>query len=55
MKGEKNPASKLNNDIVKNIRENKFNLTRKEFSACYSVSISLISQVISNKIWKHVS
>jgi len=54
MKGEKNPASKLNNEIVKNIRENKFNLTKKEFSLCYNIHISVIRKIINNKTWIHV-
>lgn len=54
LKGENNPASKVNNDIVKNIIENKYKLTRKEFSACYDVSVSLINQIINKTIWAHV-
>jgi hypothetical protein len=53
MKGEKNPASKLNYEIVKNIRENIYNLTRKELAACYNVSISLINQIINKNIWAY--
>lgn len=55
LKGDKNPASKLTDEIIKNIRENKFNLSRKEFAVCYDVSASLINQVLNNKIWCHVS
>lgn len=55
MKGEKHPNSKLNNDIVKNIRENKFNLTVREFAECYDVSVRLIYNIINKEIWQHVS
>ena len=41
-KGEKHHYAKLNNEIVKNIRENKFNLSLKEFAACYDVSVPAI-------------
>lgn len=53
-RGEKGSAAKLTNAIVKNIRENKFNLTKKEFAACYNVSISTIKMILSNKTWRHV-
>lgn len=53
-RGENGPGAKLTNDIVKNIRENKFNLTKKEFAACYNVSISNIKMILLNKTWVHV-
>ena len=53
-KGERNPRSKLNADIVKNIRDNKYNLNRFEFAACYGVCVSTIEKIINNKLWAHV-
>ena len=49
LKGEKNPSSKLNNDIIKNIRENKYCLTVKEFSICYNIHITTIYKILKNK------
>ena len=47
MKGESHPNSKLNEDIVKNIRENRFKLTVREFAACYDVSEKNIYNIIT--------
>jgi DNA-binding transcriptional regulator YiaG len=54
-KGEKGSAAKLNNAIIRNIRENKFNLTKAELAACFEVSISNIKMIISRKTWVNVS
>ena len=53
-KGERGPGAKLTNAIVANIRSNKFNLSKKEFAACYDVSVSTIKMILSNKTWVHV-
>jgi len=53
-KGEKNVKAKLTANIVKNIRENKYNLTREEFAVCYNVYISTIDKIRQNITWKHV-
>lgn len=52
--GENHRSSKLTEKIVKNIRENKFNLTRREFAACYEVSKQTISSIINRETWQHV-
>ena len=52
--GEKSNFSKLTKDIVLNIRENKFKLSYKEFSALYGVSESAISLIVNKKNWSHV-
>lgn len=54
MKGEKNPANKLNNEIVKNIRENKYKLTVPEFAALYGVDRCTIDRVVGCRTWRHV-
>jgi hypothetical protein len=54
-RGEKSFTSKLTNDIVRNIRENKFGLTVKEFSALLDVSTSLIYKIKDYSIWKHIT
>lgn len=54
IKGNKNPFSILTEDIVKNIRENKFGLTIKEFAGLLDVSISTIYAVINRDSWKHI-
>jgi len=53
-KGEKGSGAKLADDIVRNIRKNKFNLSKKEFAACFDVSVSTIKMILSNKSWTHV-
>ena len=55
LKGEKSPSHKLNNDIIKNIRENIYNLTTKEFAVCYAVSVRNIRKILNNESWRHVS
>lgn len=52
-RGEKGPGAKLTNEIIKNVRTNKFGLTKKEFAACYDVSVSTIKMILSNKTWIH--
>ena len=54
-KGEKNSQSKLTIDIIKNIRENKYNLTQKEFAALYQVSRTAITRIVNKTRWEHVS
>jgi len=54
-KGERGPGAKLNNDIIKNIRENIYGLTKAELAACYGVSISNIKMIINRKTWVLVS
>ena len=50
-KGENHPQSKLNWNIVKEIREN-IELSRKELAIKYGVCISVISSVLNNTSWK---
>lgn len=52
-KGEKNGRSKLTEEQVLEIRSS--NLKRKELAKIYNVSPRLISLIINNKIWKHIS
>lgn len=54
MAGEKHPNSKLTDAIVKNIRENKFCLSVREFSACYGISVRVVYNIINNESWRHV-
>lgn len=54
-RGEKNNKAKLTFDAIKNIRENKFNLTVREFAACYNVFVSTIYKIINRETWRHVS
>lgn len=51
--GETNGMSKLTDQIVREIRENKLSKKRSELAKIYNVSHALISLVITNKIWKH--
>src|SRR5271157_3975669 len=44
--GEKNGKAKLTEEIIINIRENKYKLTRQEFSSLYNVSSSTIHDII---------
>lgn len=53
-KGEKHHLAKLNNAIVKNIRENKYGLTAKEFAACLGVGYKTICNVINKTAWRHI-
>jgi hypothetical protein len=50
--GVKKKLSKLNDEIVLEIR--KSDLTQKKLAEKYNVSQPLISEVLLNKIWKHV-
>jgi hypothetical protein len=54
MEGEKNPASKLTNEIIKNIRENKYNLTKREFAECYDVHVTTIYRIVNKEKWLNV-
>jgi len=54
VKGEKNPRCKMNETIVNNIRENKFNLTTKEFSILLNVTTQLIGKIKRNQLWRHI-
>jgi len=53
-KGSDHFNSKLTNEIVLNIRENKYNLTQNEFCALYDVGQSCISAIQLNKKWRHI-
>lgn len=50
-KGERHHLHKLNGDAIKNIRENKFNLTAKEFAACFGVCTATVYNVLRGKTW----
>ena len=54
MKGARHHNAKINEDIVKEIRNND-ELTRKELAQKYSVSISTINDILSKKTWGHVA
>lgn len=51
--GEKNPKSKLTEDEVREIRNNKI-LSVRELSEKYSVTMSAIRQIINYTTWKHI-
>lgn len=53
--GVKNPKAKLNEEIVKNIR-NDFadGLTQKEISIKYNVPWSTVHNIVTYQTWKHV-
>jgi hypothetical protein len=48
------PKIKLNDNIVKNIRNDYFinGMNRKEISTIYSISVWTVSEITTNKIWK---
>lgn len=52
--GENHAMSKLNNDAVVEIRKLSGVMTHRKIAERYGVHKSLISLVISKKIWKHV-
>lgn len=52
-RGEKNPAAKLNWELVREIRNKKLEgLYNRQLAKQYNVSESLISAIIKYKIWK---
>lgn len=53
--GIKNPKAKLNNNIVRNIR-NDFNsgITQKKISVKYNVPWSTVHNIVTYQTWKHV-
>lgn len=53
--GENHRSSKLNNDIIKNIRENKFGLTTREFASCYGITKQTVHDILNKRTWAHVS
>ena len=52
-KGEKIWISKLNESLIRKIRALN-DLTQKQIANKFKVDQSLISRILSNKIWKHV-
>ena len=53
--GVKNPKAKLNEEIVKNIREDFNNgLTQKKISTKYQVPWSTVHNIVTFQTWKHV-
>jgi len=56
-KGENNPNSVLTEQIIIQIRKylNEGILTQKEISKMFGVSISIISRIKNNNIWKHIN
>lgn len=53
MKGSKHHNSKVNEDIVKDIRSNK-TLTKKELAEKYDISISTVADILRRKTWTHI-
>jgi len=53
-KGVRIFKSKLTDEIIANIRLNRYNLTNKEFSILYSIHDSNISRIINRKTWSHI-
>lgn len=53
--GSSNPTSKLNEEIVKNIKNDLANgVSRKELQIRYGVSKTLIQKIATEEIWNHV-
>lgn len=54
--GVKNPRAKLNENIVKNIRNDFSNgLTQNEISIKYNIPWSTIHNIVTYQTWKHVN
>jgi len=53
-KGEENGCSKLTEKQVLEIREIGKSKTLKEIANTYGVSITLVSDILNRKIWKHI-
>lgn len=54
IKGESHFNSKLNNEAVIFIRNNKLKLTQKDLALKFGVSQALIGMVQAYKIWRHI-
>ena len=54
-RGEDIGSSKLNNNQVKEIYENKEGLTMPELSKKYNISIANISLIFEDKAWQHIT
>lgn len=54
-KGERNPAAKLTEEQVREIRKLKsFGVQYKEISAKYGISIKSAVNIVKRRVWKHV-
>lgn len=53
--GERNYHSKLSNDDILCIRAQREMFLLRELAEMYGVDQALISMIVNNKIWKHVS
>jgi hypothetical protein len=51
LRGEKNPSSKVNLDIVKEIKSLKGIMSGKRIAELYNVSESTVSAILNNKYW----
>lgn len=54
VRGENNPAAKLSENVVRQIRKLLGGRTRKQIAAIVGCSKSCVDQVASGKTWKHV-
>ena len=54
--GEKNPAAKLNEEKVLEIRKifSTQKIKRKELAIMFNVSEQLIGKIVTNKLWTHI-
>lgn len=54
LKGEKNPSSKLKEEQIIFIRQNKYHYRQKEFANMFGVGITTISNIINNRRWRNI-
>ena len=54
--GESHPGVKLNNEIIKRIRQSyvPWKMTCQKLADCYGVSFQLVHQIVKRKIWNHI-
>lgn len=54
LKGQHNPASKLFDQDVRNIRRYKYQLGPKKLAEIYGVSINTIYHIFARRTWRHL-